>query len=125
MSVKQNMMGLGLAPLAADAVNGEVDGGVTATGSTSQANSYAISRSITVVTTAAANTGVRLPTFATPNDEFTVVNYGANTMNVYPPVGGRINNGTLNAAVTLAAGKRGDFLCVTADGLGFSYVVGS
>lgn len=113
------MVGAGIPPLAAQAVIGFNDLGVTATGANSQANSYAIQYSNTYVTTAAATTGVRLPASVSPGDVFFVANGGANTMHVYPPVGGNINGGSTNAAYDLLTLTAGTFRCTTADGLTF------
>jgi hypothetical protein len=89
-----------------------IDDNVTATGSTSQANSYAVTKAWTVVTTTAANTGVRLP--VAPGQVFAVHNTGASTLFVYPPVGAAINGGSTNAKVDLVTGVGGLFLCVSA-----------
>src|SRR5690242_15306929 len=95
------LVGSHIPPSAAQAIVGFNDVGVTATGSNSQANSYAIQYSNTYVSTAAANTGVRLPSGASPGDTFFVYNGGASTMHVYPPTGGNVAGGSTNAAFDL------------------------
>lgn len=85
-----------------NAISGDLQDNITAAGTT-QADAYALSSVYSIVTTAAAGTGVRLMT-PEPSAEVFVRNLGANTLNVYPPVGGNFNGGTTNAAVTIAAG---------------------
>jgi hypothetical protein len=71
-----------------------------------------------VVTTAAASTGVILPACGAtgnqyfPGDTIFIANHGANSLSVYPPVGGKIANGTTNAALALAATKSGVYQVV-------------
>lgn len=98
------MMATGLQAETAKAVSGggDTDFGVTATGSTSQANSYAIKAGITTVTGGGANTGVRLPSNAETGDEFWILNDKGSTLFVYPPTGGTISGGSANAKVDLA-----------------------
>jgi hypothetical protein len=65
---------------------------------TVQGDATALAAQLNVITTAGANTGVILPA-AGP---IWVRNSGANTLKVYPPVGGAINGLGVNAAATLA-----------------------
>lgn len=77
----------------------------TAAGTT-QATAAAITSDITVFTTVALNAGAILPAAtAAGADDFFVVNAGANALAVYPPVGGKINAGATNAAVSIPVGK--------------------
>lgn len=124
MAFKSSLIGLGTHPaLATYMCEGDVDNTVTATGSSSQANSYAITKAFTVVTTTAANTGVRLPSFLTAGDEGVIQNNGASTLFVYPPVGGVINGGSANAKVDVATLKGARFKCI--DALNFAVIVGA
>lgn len=123
MPFQVNVMGSGVPAGTAIAIGGRVETGVTATGSTSQANSYAITREITVVSTTAANTGVRLPSNLSAGDSGRIQNNGASTLFCYPPVGGSINGGSTNAKVDIATLKGADFVSV--NGLDFSVVVGA
>lgn len=75
----------------------------TAAGTT-QATAAAIASDLTVFTTVAASAGARLPA-AGASDDFVVVNGGANALTLYPPVGSKINNGTVNAGVSIPVGK--------------------
>jgi hypothetical protein len=79
--------------------------GLTAAG-TNQATALPLAGrgdSVQEVTTAAASTGVLLPPIILPM-RVEIANQGAHTLSVYPQLGGTIDNGTANAAVTLAAG---------------------
>lgn len=79
---------------------------VVAGGSNSQANSTAITRPITVVTTVSSTTrGVRLPTPANVGAYYTVYNASATTMNVYPQTNGKLGTAATNAALTVATNK--------------------
>ena len=92
-----------------DAVS--VDWAVTALGS-SQATAYPVVKAFTAVSTAAASTGVILPDV--PGVEYVIKNAGANTINVYPPVGGTIDSvGVVNSPQTLATNTFASFICAT------------
>jgi hypothetical protein len=84
--------------------------GLTAAGTT-QGTALALSgnNSIQEVTTAAASTGVKLPT-ATSSSWIMVVNRGANALTVYPATSGIINGQSANAGYTLAAGASRTFI---------------
>jgi hypothetical protein len=123
MPFKKDLTGTGNSGGAAIAICGAVDNTVTATGSTSQANSYGISKPTTIFTTVGANSGARLPSFLTAGDSGRIQNNGASTLFVYPPVGGAINGGTTDAKVDVATLKGADFVCI--DVLNFSVIVGA
>lgn len=72
----------------------------TATGTT-QATAFAIASKFTLFGTVGASSGAILPT----RGRVLVVNNGANALSVYPPVGGNINGGTLNAAFSVTNAK--------------------
>lgn len=95
------------------ALLGDLASSVSAAG-TNQATATLIAASTNIVTTVAAGTGVRLPVTPTVSakDTISIANYGANTLNVYPPVGGKINNGSTNAAVTVSATNSIDLYCI-------------
>ncbi len=111
------LVGTGTAPSQAQAMVGFNDVGVTATGSSSQANSYLIQYSNTF--------GVRMPTGASPGDSFFIYNGGASTMHIYPPVGGAINGGSTNAAYDIATLTAVRGCCISGDGLNFAFVKGA
>ncbi len=119
------LVGSGVPPNAAQATVGFNDVGVTAAGSNSQANSYAVKASNTFVSTAGANSGVRLPTGSSPGDSYFIYNGGASTMHIYPPVGGAINGGSTDAAYDIATLTAVKGCCISADGLNFAFVKGA
>jgi hypothetical protein len=76
--------------------------GLTATG-TNQATAFAlVSRGDHQFTTVTSSTGAVLPS-ARLADSGSVWNGGANTLSVYPPVGGKVNDGSVNAAYSVNA----------------------
>ena len=80
--------------------------GQTATG-TNQATALPLpgrADSVVEVTTVASSTGVLLPPIVLPM-RVEIVNQGANTLSIYPQPGGTLNNGSVNAAVTVTAGN--------------------
>lgn len=115
MAVGDKILAGGIAGPAARAIVGGVLGSQTAAGST-QATALAIVEAITAISTAAASTGVILPP-ANVGDRYTVYNGGANSVTVYPPVGGTINNLSANTGLALATLKSGDYVCT--GGLGY------
>ena len=77
---------------------------VTAGTTQTQVGATALTGMHNAVTTGNANDGVILPS-GTNGMFLTVVNLSANALKIYPPVGGALNGGTVNAAVTLTASK--------------------
>lgn len=67
----------------------------------------------TLVTTAGANSGVRFESF-TAGEVRGVKNIGANSVKVYPPTGGTIDNSAPNGSISLASGI-GALFFATAD----------
>jgi hypothetical protein len=59
-------------------------------------------------TTVGSSTSAVLPSAKLPSS-LTVYNGGANTLAVYPPVGGTINGGSVNADITVSAGSGAEF----------------
>jgi hypothetical protein len=100
------LMGGGISAVTASIISGDLQDNVTATGST-QATAVSIYADITVVTTAAASTGVIIGGASfQAGDGLIVHNLGANAVLVYPPVGGQINALSVNAGFSVAAGKQ-------------------
>lgn len=116
------LTGVGVPAPAVPFILGTVSNTQTASGSSSQANSFAVTNDITIFTVAASNSGARLPSTAGPGDTFTISNYDANTMLIYPPVGGILNGGSANASVSLTTKKSADCLCI--DNLNFIVMLG-
>lgn len=112
MTTLRNLMGTGAAPLAAQATaTGLLSNSLTATGN-SQGTALAIPSDFCVFTTVAASTGAIMPSNCLPGDWYTIVNHGASTLSVYPPTGGKIANGSANAAFSVAANKMAQIVCV-------------
>lgn len=122
---KAHLTGAGISALASTVLVGTVTDAQTATGTSSQANSFAIADHVTRFSTTAANTGARLPSTLTAGDELVIMNGGASTLLIYPPVGGTINGAATNA--TLVNGiptlKAGYFKCI--DNLNWYAIVGA
>jgi hypothetical protein len=110
MPTQRNLIGTGCAPAQAQASVGIPATGLTAVGST-QGTALVLPSDANVISTAAASTGAILPACgATGNayglfDTIIVVNHGANAILLYPPVGGQIANGTVNAGLSVPANK--------------------
>jgi hypothetical protein len=86
---------------------GDMGAGLVATGST-QATALPIVNDINMFTTVAASTGAVLPAFGSAF--VAVFNGGANSLAVYPPLGGTINGAAANTAFAVAAGKSTTFM---------------
>lgn len=123
MTFKANLTGSGIAPLAASKIVGTVTTGLTATGSTSQANSLLVTDDINNITAGGANTGVRLPSTLTAGDMIVVCNNKAQTLFVYPPVGGILNGGSTDAKVDVPTLKSA--ICICLNNLDFSVIWGA
>jgi arabinogalactan endo-1,4-beta-galactosidase len=123
MPIIKHLMGTGIAAATAQHIVGTISNNLTATGTT-QGTALQLSDVINIVTTAPASSGVLLWTagYVSAGDTQTVVNYGANALAIYPPVGGKLNNGTVNAAVSLAVGSKA--VCTCIDGLNYFVMVG-
>lgn len=123
MSSLKKLTGSGLAAAAAIGIVGDFDAGpapftgATATGAT-QGTAYPLAAVRTRFGTVAASTGALLPTEA-PGAEYTVTNFGANSLTVYPPVGGSVDNGATNSGVAVAANATKLFICMDSAGLGW------
>ena len=83
---------------------------VSAAGTT-QGTATALTASVNVVTTVAANAGVILPAGAT--QPVRVLNRGANALKVYPQTGAQIEAAGVNAAVIVPVGAGVTFLPVS------------
>lgn len=115
MGSVSTMMGSGTPAAQAVAIGvGTIETAITATGSTSQANSYGLVADSTEFTTVGANTGARLPANAEVGSQILVFNGGANALLVFPQSGGQINNKTADTGtISIAAGKGGLFVRLT------------
>jgi hypothetical protein len=100
MAKVSNLTGSGIAGGAAQSVVGYVSLAQTASGATQGAQT-AVS-DIVQYTVSTADYGPTLSATAAPGDTVTVVNGSANTIKVWPAVGYKINNGSANAALSIA-----------------------
>jgi len=103
MAIRSNLIGIGFNPFQSRVLTGENSSGLTATGS-SVTDAYKISSVVNEFTTVASSTGAVLPPME-PSDAIFVYNAGANTLSIYPRTGEAINNGSTDAAYSLAANK--------------------
>lgn len=101
MSNRSNLMAAGAN------ITGRHLSSLVATGSV-QADAIALAADIHYFATVAASTGAILPLGET-SQGIEVYNGGANTLTVYPPVGGTINGGSANTGVSLASGAGAAF----------------
>ena len=115
MTTLNNLIGSGNSPLSSQATVGFLTAAATATGST-QGTALLMPTDFVVFTTVAANTGTILPSNANAGDIYYVVNHGANSLSVYPAVGGKISTGATNAAFAVAVGKLAEFVCIGGTG---------
>ena len=110
MALAKELVASGLFGNTAAAVNGSVATGIVAGATQTQAGATALPAASNVIgTVGKTNDGVILPVAAAGDTVF-VRNGGANTAKIYPPVGGAINGGSANAAVTIAAGASTTFV---------------
>lgn len=114
-------MGAGVPATQAQVTVGKPVLNLTAAGTT-QANAAAVSADISVYSTVASGTGVRLPlanatnSVALAGDIYVVVNAQAtNALLVYPPLGGNFVGVAVNTAVSVPATKTADFYCLGAN----------
>jgi len=119
MATQQNLMGSGLPAVTAASVVGQFTGALTATGTT-LAMALALPSDVAVFTTTASSTGARLPaTGVNLGDRWTVVNYGAQTLSVFPATAtGKIQNGSAGAAFSVATVKVAEFIYLGSDNWG-------
>lgn len=111
MPIVARLTGSGLAPAAARHITGVLDTTLTATG-TNQATALAIYKEFNHFTTVASSTGCILRADLNAGDSMVTSNYGAQTLSVYPPGTGAIQNGSASAAFSVAANKVAKFICL-------------
>jgi hypothetical protein len=102
MALAYDMMKGGVAAFQARGINGTANVTITAGTTQTQAGATALTASTNVITTVTvAGDGVVIPN-SEVGDSINILNLGANAMEVYPPVGGRINQLSTNTGFTLA-----------------------
>ncbi len=100
MTTAADLVATGFSPGQAQGIGGQVSPTMTGAGTT-QGTGTAITASVSVFTTVAANTGATL-TDSSISDEYFVLNLGANPLWIYPPSGARINALATNTGFQLA-----------------------
>lgn len=123
MPTQANLLGAGCPPLQAIASVGIPSLTLTAAGTSSRTAATALPNDFNVVTTTAANTGVRLnPAVAYGvGDTVIVVNHGASTLQVWPNTAtGTIAAGSAGASVNVSTLKTAWFLNIGNDTWAFS-----
>lgn len=83
-----------------------------------QAAATQLEGAVNFVTTGTASDGVRLPPDTPVGEVVYVINSSANVLNVYPNTGGKINNGTTNAAKALVANMSGAYISLGSENWG-------
>ena len=100
MATAVDLMQTGFSAGQAQGANGQVSATMSGAGTT-QGTGTAITASISVFTTVAANTGATLAD-SMIGDQYDILNLGANPLWIYPPSGARINALSANTGVQLA-----------------------
>jgi hypothetical protein len=83
-----------------------------------QAGATVLNSAINYVTTGNASDGVMLPAGYGLGDVVYIVNSSGVALNVYPATGGKINNGSANAAKALAANLSGAYISLGSENWG-------
>lgn len=112
MSLKKDLVSVGFFTNQADAIGGGVATGITANVGSSQATGTALTQAVNVVATCAIAGDALLLPRASAGDELWVRNNGAASADVFPQVGGKINNAAADAAFAVAASKTAVFKCI-------------
>jgi uncharacterized protein (AIM24 family) len=120
MATLKNLLGTGTSGGQAIAINGSVTLAQTASGATQGAQQTPTE--IVVYTSSTVNYGPTLPV-GNPGDTYFLTNLTANTIKVWPPVGGYIQNGAVNAADTILTNRSAYYVCI--DSLNYVHVQGA
>lgn len=125
MSFKRNIMGSGIAAGAAETIVGGVNSIVAGAGTTHSDATLLPLSSHFWIKTGANNSGLILPPGngsgdgMAPGDSMIIYNGTANTLLLYPPLGGQINDGTATTG-TLSMPTHTSTEAVSLDGLAFA-----
>jgi len=120
MSILTNLMGTGVPGPTAIAINGKSAVGQAATGASQGAQ--AIEAEIVAYSTSTASCGPTLPA-GNAGDQYVIGNNTANTINVWPPVGGVIQAGAVDAADTISTNRSAIYVCL--GGLNYIHTQGA
>lgn len=120
MAILKNLMGSGVSGGAAIAICGKATSGLVATGATQGAQP--IENEIVAYATGTASCGPTLPA-GSAGDTYFIGNNTANTMNIWPPVGGVIQAGAVDAADTILTARSAIYVCL--GGLNYIHTQGA
>ena len=120
MAILKNLMGSGVSGGAAIAICGKASSGLGATGATQGAQP--IENEIVAYATSTASCGPTLPS-GSAGDIYFIGNNSANTINVWPPVGGVIQAGAVDAADTILTARSAIYVCL--GGLNYIHTQGA
>ena len=124
MTFKQHLMGSGIAAGAASAAVGGVNSTTTGAGTTRTDATLLPFASVCWIKTAANNSGVILPPgngsgdSMAAGDYMTIYNGDSNTLLLYPPTGGKLNDGTASTG-TVSIPTHTSVTAISLDGLNF------
>lgn len=122
MAIKSHLTGLGMVAQVASAVVGGVNTTTVAAGS-NQASATLLPIAAAFVILSGTGGVILAPGTGSADalsegDTVSAANYSGSSINVYPPTGGKIANGSANAAFAVGNGKEATFRCI--DGLNFT-----
>lgn len=100
MPLAENIMGGGISAGSARAIAGNSRNATVSAAGTTQATATTVKADVVITSTVAASSGIILP--MVPQGTMVVYNSGANTLTIYPPVGGKINSVATNGGISLA-----------------------
>lgn len=120
MAIKSKLTGTGMAAVTSREIAGTVNTSLAGAGTTSADATLLMRADMYVISTGANNSGVILaPGNGSANfeysegDEVQVANYTGNNLILYPPVGGKLNNGTVTTGgITISNGKNVIAKCI-------------
>jgi hypothetical protein len=120
MAILTNLMGTGVPGGTAIAINGKSAVDQAATGATQGAQP--IEAEIVAYATSTVSCGPTLPA-GNAGDTYFIGNNTANTISVWPPVGGVIQAGAVNAADTILTARSAIYICL--GGLNYIHTQGA
>jgi hypothetical protein len=120
MAILTNLMGTGVPGSTAIAICGKSAVGQAATGASQGAQTMAAE--IVAYSTSTASCGPTLPA-GNAGDTYVIGNNTANTINVWPPVGGVIQAGAVDAADTILTARSAIYVCL--GGLNYIHTQGA
>ena len=125
MTIKAHCTGLGVPAATASAIVGGVITTLAGAGTTHSDATLLTLASNHIISTAANNSGVILPPgngsgdSMAPGDYMTIYNGSANTLLLYPPLGGSLNGGTVTTG-TVSIATKTSVQAMSIDGLLFT-----